>query len=158
MTYNFTLSVTLDASLSVYTSTQLSLLTPPLLQQSHLLTILKTSKAFPALQSKMISIKQLAETPGLDSIPSTYVFTRNPIDDDQLVSDDPEHPIPVIDFSLLTSGTPDQRSKVVHDLGFACQDWGFFMVNELCSRQFPVSGIYMFHLLHYCTFEDMHVY
>ncbi|KVH88355.1 Non-heme dioxygenase N-terminal domain-containing protein, partial [Cynara cardunculus var. scolymus] len=35
---------------------------------------------------------------------------------------------PVIDYSLLTIGTADDRSKVVHDLGKACQDWGCFML------------------------------
>uniref|UniRef100_A0A6N2LR36 Fe2OG dioxygenase domain-containing protein n=1 Tax=Salix viminalis TaxID=40686 RepID=A0A6N2LR36_SALVM len=40
----------------------------------------------------------------------------------------PEASIPVIDYSLLISGTPGQRSKIVHELGRACQDWGFFMV------------------------------
>ncbi|KAF5942629.1 hypothetical protein HYC85_020271 [Camellia sinensis] len=31
-------------------------------------------------------------------------------------------------FFLLTSGDPDQRSKVIQDTGNACRDWGFFMV------------------------------
>ncbi|KAF5448454.1 hypothetical protein F2P56_028989, partial [Juglans regia] len=74
----------------------------------------------------MISIKQLAESPGLTSVPPTYTFTPNP--NDHPVSDDQKDSIPVIDFARLTSGTPDQRSKLVHDLGKACQDWGFFMV------------------------------
>lgn len=75
---------------------------------------------------KMMSVKALAESPGLSSIPPTYDFTENP--NDQQVSDDPEHSIPIIDFSLLTSGAPDLRSKAIHDLGKACQDWGFFAV------------------------------
>ncbi|XP_059448280.1 2-oxoglutarate-dependent dioxygenase 19-like [Corylus avellana] len=74
----------------------------------------------------MISIKALAESPGLTSIPPKYTFTRSP--NDEAVSDDPEESIPIIDFFLLTSGTPDQRSKTIHQLGKACQDWGFFMV------------------------------
>ncbi|KAI3715277.1 hypothetical protein L6452_22252 [Arctium lappa] len=36
--------------------------------------------------------------------------------------------IPIIDYFLLTLGTVDDRSKVVHDLGKACQDWGCFML------------------------------
>ncbi|XP_026441708.1 probable 2-oxoglutarate/Fe(II)-dependent dioxygenase [Papaver somniferum] len=44
--------------------------------------------------------------------------------------------IPVIDFSFLTSGSPDQRSKVIEDLRNACQDWGFFMV---MNHGVPVS-------------------
>ncbi|KAI3867636.1 hypothetical protein MKW98_006013 [Papaver atlanticum] len=37
--------------------------------------------------------------------------------------------IPVIDFSFLTSGSPDQRCKIIQDLRNACRDWGFFMFN-----------------------------
>ncbi|KAM7481683.1 hypothetical protein LguiB_006266 [Lonicera macranthoides] len=40
----------------------------------------------------------------------------------------PEDSIPTIDFALLTMGTPYQRSKVIHDLGKACAEWGFFLV------------------------------
>ncbi|ONK71975.1 uncharacterized protein A4U43_C04F14360 [Asparagus officinalis] len=36
--------------------------------------------------------------------------------------------IPVIDFSLLTEGTPDQRYLVVQELAKACEDWGFFVL------------------------------
>ncbi|GMY38868.1 protein DMR6-LIKE OXYGENASE 2-like [Fagus crenata] len=74
----------------------------------------------------MKSIKKLAESPGLTSIPSNYAFTTNP--DDQAVSEEPEDLLPVIDFSLLTSGTPHQRSKIIQELGQACKDWGFFML------------------------------
>lgn len=74
----------------------------------------------------MKCIKQLAESPGLTSIPSNYAFTTNP--DDQAVSEEPEDLLPVIDFSLLTSGTPHQRSKIIQELGQACKDWGFFML------------------------------
>ncbi|GFY89426.1 hypothetical protein Acr_06g0013660 [Actinidia rufa] len=35
---------------------------------------------------------------------------------------------PIIDFSLLTSRDPNQRSKVIQDLNKVCQDWGFFML------------------------------
>nr|QBG82653.1 DMR6-like oxygenase 2 [Papaver somniferum] len=35
--------------------------------------------------------------------------------------------LPVIDFSLLTSGSPNQRSKIVEELRNACLHWGFFM-------------------------------
>ncbi|KAI3775282.1 hypothetical protein L1987_49853 [Smallanthus sonchifolius] len=36
--------------------------------------------------------------------------------------------IPIIDYSLLTSGTTNERSKVVQDIGKACEDWGCFML------------------------------
>ena len=61
------------------------------------------------------------------SVPSEYTFVSNP--NDQVVdSDDPEYSIPTIDFSLLTSCDPEQRSKILLDLRKACEEWGFFMV------------------------------
>ncbi|KAI3524162.1 hypothetical protein L1887_02814 [Cichorium endivia] len=39
-----------------------------------------------------------------------------------------QDPVPIIDYSLLTSGTADDRLKVVQDLGKACEDWGCFML------------------------------
>ncbi|KAK3010566.1 hypothetical protein RJ639_010749 [Escallonia herrerae] len=39
-----------------------------------------------------------------------------------------EDAIPVIDYSLLTSGTPNQQSKAIQDLGKACEEWGFFLL------------------------------
>ncbi|KAL5563439.1 hypothetical protein UlMin_033186 [Ulmus minor] len=76
-------------------------------------------------QPKMISIKSLAESPNLNSIPSNYAFTNN---EQYLLEDDAEVKIPTVDFSLLTSGNPDQRSKAIYELGKACEDWGFFTV------------------------------
>ncbi|RYR18755.1 hypothetical protein Ahy_B03g063360 isoform B [Arachis hypogaea] len=73
------------------------------------------------------SVKTLAESPELTSVPSSYTYATNP--DDELVTDpDDDDPIPVIDYSLLFTGTPDQRAKTIHDLGRACEEWGFFMV------------------------------
>ncbi|WRX14053.1 Oxoglutarate/iron-dependent dioxygenase - like 10 [Theobroma cacao] len=74
---------------------------------------------------KRTSIKSLAELPGLTSIPPIYIFPTNA--NDQPFSDAKES-IPTIDFSHLTSNNPDERSKVLQELGDACQDWGFFMV------------------------------
>ncbi|KAK7250539.1 hypothetical protein RIF29_33042 [Crotalaria pallida] len=79
------------------------------------------------------SVKSIAESPELTSTPSSYIFTtkpdhetvENPDDDDDVDIDDP---IPIIDYSLLVNGTPDQRAKVIHDLGKACEHWGFFML------------------------------
>ncbi|KAL5563942.1 hypothetical protein UlMin_033689 [Ulmus minor] len=76
--------------------------------------------------TKVTSIKVLTESGGLASVPSEYTFTTNP--NDQADSNDPEHSIPVIDFSLLTSGSPDQRSTIIHELRKACEEWGFFML------------------------------
>ncbi|PWA58886.1 oxoglutarate/iron-dependent dioxygenase [Artemisia annua] len=36
--------------------------------------------------------------------------------------------VPIIDYSLLTSGTPNERSKVIQQLGNACKDWGCYML------------------------------
>ncbi|KAJ4716839.1 putative 2-oxoglutarate and Fe(II)-dependent oxygenase superfamily protein [Melia azedarach] len=79
-------------------------------------------------QTKMASIKALTESPGLTSIPSSYTFIQNPNDHQAASDPEPEDSIPTIDFSLLNSSNPDERSKVIRDLGKACRDWGFFMV------------------------------
>ncbi|KAL3729983.1 hypothetical protein ACJRO7_027047 [Eucalyptus globulus] len=76
---------------------------------------------------KVGSVKTLAESSNLTSIPSHYAFTTS-ASSDQAVHSDHDDSIPVIDFSLLSSSNPDQRHKVVSDLAKACQDWGFFMV------------------------------
>ncbi|KAM7481691.1 hypothetical protein LguiB_006274 [Lonicera macranthoides] len=73
----------------------------------------------------MTSIKAIAETPEFNFLPSTHPYFEN---QNGLESVNEEDSIPTIDFSLLTMGSPDQRSKVIHDLGKACQEWGFFLV------------------------------
>lgn len=75
------------------------------------------------------SIKALTESGGVASVPSKYTFTLNP--NDQTDSNDPEHSVPTIDYALLTSGSPEQRSKTLHELRMACEDWGFFVVNSI---------------------------
>ncbi|KAJ0025493.1 hypothetical protein Pint_08400 [Pistacia integerrima] len=73
----------------------------------------------------MYCVKELVESRGcLQSVPSNYVFPEN--HDDCIISE--EETIPTIDYSLLTSGSPEQRSKVIHKLGIACREWGFFTV------------------------------
>ncbi|GAB4838418.1 hypothetical protein Ancab_027953 [Ancistrocladus abbreviatus] len=74
---------------------------------------------------KVSSIRELAESPTLTSIPTAYTYSTNPT---EILDSSPDDSIPVIDFSLLTSGTPDQRSKAIQDLAKACEEWGFFMV------------------------------
>ncbi|CAN4111950.1 unnamed protein product [Withania somnifera] len=71
------------------------------------------------------NIKQLAESPHLRFIPSHYVHSTN-INHSHV--DDDSNSIPIVDFSLLTSHHPHQRSAAIHHLTKACQDWGFFMV------------------------------
>lgn len=77
--------------------------------------------------TKISSVKQLVESGCVKSVPLPYVFPRNHDYNNAIVSDEEEE-IPIIDFSLLASGNPDQRSKVIKDLGNACREWGFFMV------------------------------
>ncbi|KAK2985034.1 hypothetical protein RJ640_016954 [Escallonia rubra] len=36
--------------------------------------------------------------------------------------------VPIIDYSMLVSADPNQRSKAIHDLGKACGDYGCFTV------------------------------
>jgi len=80
------------------------------------------------------SVKALTESPKLTSLPPSYTYTTN--SDDEIVTDPEEDdPIPVIDYSLLVAGTPDQRAKTIQDLGRACEEWGFFMLtNYLVSK------------------------
>ncbi|KAL5705444.1 hypothetical protein ACHQM5_023745 [Ranunculus cassubicifolius] len=73
----------------------------------------------------MRCVKDLAESNTLTSIPANYTY-YNDADDDTIEA--VEEQIPTIDFSLLTSASPDQRSKTVQELAKACQEWGFFMV------------------------------
>ncbi|XVF39587.1 hypothetical protein PTKIN_Ptkin01aG0045800 [Pterospermum kingtungense] len=74
----------------------------------------------------MSSVKDLVELGCLTSVPSDYIY-KNSTEFDDVVVTEPET-IPIIDFSVLTSGNPDQRSKVIAELGNACLEWGFFMV------------------------------
>ncbi|KAB2614977.1 flavonol synthase 3-like [Pyrus ussuriensis x Pyrus communis] len=71
------------------------------------------------------SIKLLAETPALSNVPSAFAFNINP--NDEADPNDPKFTIPIVDMSLLTSRSPDQRSKIIHDLVKICQEWGFFI-------------------------------
>ncbi|GAU30566.1 hypothetical protein TSUD_65760 [Trifolium subterraneum] len=73
------------------------------------------------------SVKTLSESPDFNnSIPSSYTFDN----ENEIVTepDKVNDPIPVIDYSLLVNGNHDQRTKTVHDLGKACEEWGFFML------------------------------
>ncbi|KAL4318036.1 hypothetical protein GQ457_18G015260 [Hibiscus cannabinus] len=81
----------------------------------------------PSPPLKLTSVKALAESPGLSSIPSLYTFPKHTNDE---VFSDTEESIPTLDFSLLTSPNTDERSKAVQELRKACQDWGFFMVTN----------------------------
>ncbi|CAL5417850.1 unnamed protein product [Camellia sinensis] len=75
----------------------------------------------------MYSVKGLVDSGFHQSaIPSKFIIASSSQEDDTVLSQ--EEAIPTIDFSLLTSGDPDQRSKVIQDIGNACRDWGFFMV------------------------------
>lgn len=81
--------------------------------------------------SSVTSIKSIAESAALNTVPSAYAFNINP--DDEADPNDPEFAIPIIDMSILTSGTPEQRSQIIHDLVRICQDWGFFIVRPHSS-------------------------
>ncbi|XVF64843.1 hypothetical protein PTKIN_Ptkin09bG0199100 [Pterospermum kingtungense] len=74
----------------------------------------------------MFSVKELVESGPLSSVPSMYIFKNTESDEYPMVTV-PET-IPTIDFSLLTSRDPYQRSEVITELGNACLEWGFFMV------------------------------
>eukprot|EP00268_Persea_americana_P009443 TRINITY_DN13791_c0_g2_i2.p1 TRINITY_DN13791_c0_g2~~TRINITY_DN13791_c0_g2_i2.p1 ORF type:complete len:359 (-),score=46.33 TRINITY_DN13791_c0_g2_i2:444-1520(-) len=82
--------------------------------------------AEPFSPRKRGSIKEIAESGSLTSIPTHYNFFQS--EAPQLPYPVVTEDIPTIDFNLLVNGTPDQRSQVVRDLGHACSEWGFFMV------------------------------
>ncbi|KAB5516032.1 hypothetical protein DKX38_026680 [Salix brachista] len=85
------------------------------------------SNTFPSQPTKITSIKTLAESPGLTSIPATHTFTP---DLHGQVTSVPEGSILVIDYSLLISGTPGQR--------------GFFDLEEEEKQEFKgMDPIYM---------------
>ncbi|GAB2267992.1 hypothetical protein Dimus_002969 [Dionaea muscipula] len=90
-----------------------------------------------------MSVKELVESATLTSLPPLYHFQRTPDSTDHheaaaaafddiaaaaAAAEEYGDSIPVIDFSLLTSGNPIQRSKTIRDLHHACQEWGFFTV------------------------------
>ncbi|CAI9104094.1 OLC1v1002706C1 [Oldenlandia corymbosa var. corymbosa] len=80
--------------------------------------------------SNLSSVKILAESPGLISIPSKYAHqsTNTHFTTASVQEDFPQASIPIIDFSFLSSTDSEQRLKAIQELGKACQDWGFFMV------------------------------
>ncbi|GFP86786.1 flavonol synthase/flavanone 3-hydroxylase [Phtheirospermum japonicum] len=88
-------------------------------------TLAPAAAAAPPPRATITTVKKLAESPDLNSIPSNYAYYTNPKD---TIASDSDDSIPTIDLSLLTSNNPDQRSKAIHDLDKACQEWGFFMV------------------------------
>ncbi|KAL3620964.1 hypothetical protein CASFOL_035876 [Castilleja foliolosa] len=66
-------------------------------------------------------VKLLVHNSNLQSIPSNFAFINDPT---ACTADS----LPTVDFSLLTSTDLDQRSKAIHLLGKACEEWGFFVL------------------------------
>ncbi|XP_060179378.1 2-oxoglutarate-dependent dioxygenase 19-like [Lycium barbarum] len=75
-----------------------------------------------------ITVKILSESPNLKSIPSNYVNSAMYPSDSPASDPIDSNSIPTVDFSLLNSTDPHQRSEAINSLNKACQDWGFFMV------------------------------
>lgn len=73
----------------------------------------------------MFCVKGLIESGRLTSVPSRYFFEKD-LKDDCINSE--VETIPIIDFSMLTSGSPEQRYKTIQAIGNACLKWGFFEV------------------------------
>ncbi|GFP86789.1 protein srg1 [Phtheirospermum japonicum] len=67
-------------------------------------------------------VKVVAESSTLKSVPSQFTYYVN----DSKASDSDS--IPIVDFSLLTSANPHQRSNALQQLAHACQEWGFFVL------------------------------
>nr|XP_043623312.1 2-oxoglutarate-dependent dioxygenase 19-like [Erigeron canadensis] len=74
---------------------------------------------------KMECVQALAKSPTLNSIPTKYAYFKNRKESAAL---DYENPIPIVDFSLLTSPDPNLRSKGIQELDKACQEWGCFQL------------------------------
>lgn len=84
------------------------------------------------LPSKFASIKDLAESNGLASIPSAYhtlADRRDEIVDDSLAAS-----IPVLDFSDLASSDPTLHAHALQQLAKASAEWNFFMVRMSYMR------------------------
>ncbi|KAI3883354.1 hypothetical protein MKW92_039600 [Papaver armeniacum] len=79
-----------------------------------------------------IMIKDLIESNDLISVPnSKHALPAKAEDLAMLAEEEVEQvTLPVIDFSLLTSGSADQRSQIIQELRNACLHWGFFMVTN----------------------------
>ena len=65
--------------------------------------------ASPVHPPKITTMKALVESIGSSSIPSFYNFT--PYLRDEPIAGDAEDSVPIIDISLLVSGTPEQTGK-----------------------------------------------
>ncbi|KAI3983785.1 hypothetical protein MKX01_005402 [Papaver californicum] len=79
-----------------------------------------------------IMIKDLIESTDLISVHSNHALPAKSEDLIMLAEEEEVEQVtlPVIDFSLLTSGSADQRSQIIEDLRNACLHWGFFMVTN----------------------------
>ncbi|XP_027120059.1 2-oxoglutarate-dependent dioxygenase 19-like [Coffea arabica] len=73
----------------------------------------------------MASFRTLVQARDFTSIPFDLAHFR---DTQESIQTGPDVSVPVIDFSLLSSTNPDERAKVILDLGKACEEWGFFLV------------------------------
>ncbi|PIN04918.1 Iron/ascorbate family oxidoreductase [Handroanthus impetiginosus] len=80
------------------------------------------------------AIKVLADSSDLKAVPSKFKFVNEPTG---LNSDS----LPIIDFSALTANDPDQRSKAIHDVGKACQEWGFFILVNHGIPEFLMNSL-----------------
>lgn len=79
----------------------------------------------------MFSVKELIDSGSCYSaVPPKYVFQSKPAD----LEVSHVETIPTIDFSLLTSGSTQQRCEVIRSIGDACREWGFFQVIIISVR------------------------
>ena len=109
---------------------------------------LDTLKASLVHPPKVTSVKALVESTDFSSPPSFYIFTHNL--HDEPISDDPDDSIPIIDISLLVSGTPEEQSQVIHQLSKACSDWGCFMVRTVYLICLELSIKFVLRVYSFC--------
>ncbi|XP_028554312.1 flavanone 3-dioxygenase 2 [Dendrobium catenatum] len=104
------------------------------------------------------TVKELADysISGAASLPSAY-FNHCPAvaEAEPVVNEE----IPTIDVSLLKNGTPEERSRVILDIGRACEEWGCFnVVNHGISESLQTAMMEAFTKFFNLTEEEKKYY
>ncbi|XP_020589306.1 protein DOWNY MILDEW RESISTANCE 6-like [Phalaenopsis equestris] len=90
------------------------------------------------------------------SLPSIYFNYSPAVAETETVL---KEEIPTIDISPLRNGTPDERSRVILDIGRACEEWGCFtVVNHGVSESLTTAMVGAFSDFFNLTEEEKKVY
>ncbi|KAH0452007.1 hypothetical protein IEQ34_019306 [Dendrobium chrysotoxum] len=104
------------------------------------------------------SVKELADysISGAASLPSVYFSNCPAVPEAETVVNEE---IPTIDVSLLKHGTPEERSRVILDIGRACEEWGCFnVVNHGVSESLQTAMMEAFSNFFNLTEEEKKYY